>query len=605
MSSLLKINKRVSKKSEKSQGLLKNFLILFILTQKKTKSRTAGYAEGVLKGLNNGILQIQNASFFVFYRIFKQSKYVFQIFFKPRIIKTALIVSIGFASSCGTGKWLTPEKIRDPEIRNIYPESPVEEKKLIEKYQGNDKVVKSEIMPGQSVSVVPQPELHIASKPQKAAPSVDEVRSNSRDTNKPKPRKKPPVVYTGNELLRDKEINKNTGIEDVITIIRGSAAVRREQMLMKSHEIRVLGAAGDYIISDYPLTIQDFKSNTTLKAGFGEFISSESRAYFNKKPEVVHINQKTNEKTRIVGDEMERFFKDSLSRVYGHVIIYYPQATAYSARAVYFEPEDKIVLEGNPRIYEKKNIFMADKMTLLKEKKIAILEGNVQVLLTQENKASDSREVVTLITSDYAEYHYGLPVNFADFQTTRKNSFVYVRRKDSETYCRRLIARGDNLDEMELFENLYVLDKENRTRLFGEYGNYSKQEQRARVFTRNDAHGVPVFPVLYFYNKADILTGRMTAEILDRDLEKKMTYGRGNAEFLLYEKTDRADSLPRLQNLAHGAWSEMEDKEKAVYMLGNPYLASGENRIFAAQIVIYPDENRLEMRNSLKGVFDK
>jgi lipopolysaccharide export system protein LptA len=505
--------------------------------------------------------------------------------------------------SCIANKRLIPEKASNPELQGIYK---ITSKKNIinpQKYETGENVVKSEIGPGNTVSMSPDPAIHKISKSeQDLSKKYSDPSENLSAAEKKKSGSH--VIYTGNELLRNNEIIKKTGREDIVTTIRGAAAVRYEQMLMKSFEIRVEGAAGNNIISDYPVFFYDYKSNTTLNAGFGEFIRSENRAYFTKKPFVTHNDKKTGEKTTIEGDEMDRYFSSSITRAYGHVIIKYPGAVAYATRAIYFEADDRVELMGNPVIYEKKNIYKADKIIIYKKTSIAVLDDNVRVLLTQEKKnTSDTREVETLITGDYAEYRYRELTKTSEFKSKRKNSFVYVSRKDTDTYCGHLMARGEQLEEMELFENIYILDKENRTRLFGEYGNYSKKDHRSKVFTRDDPQGNAVHPILVFYNKDDVITGKMTSEILDRDLEKKTTWARGNVEFELYEKTANPDLTPEIKNQAHGEWSEMEDQNKAIFILGNPYLQNNQSKIFAAQIVIYPDENRLELLNSLKGIF--
>ena len=513
-----------------------------------------------------------------------------------------LLVFFGALESCSSNNWLVPEKTANPKIQDKFKTVFEKDKWNPDQYEKNENIVRSQDTPGKLVSQKPDPALHQAKKSDDNN-SSDSVKTLNDSSNSGKKKSMSYVYYTGNELFRGKENVKKTGREDLTTIMKGAAAVRYEQMLMKSAEIRIIGAENDYVISEVPLTIDDYKSNTTLNAGYGEFIRSENRAYFNKKPWVVHLDKKTGEKTTLASDEMDRFFNLSITRAYGHVRIFNADTTAYSAKATYYEDEEKILLEGNPVIYEKKNIYIADKMTLFKDKKIAILEGDVRILLTEEKKGSpEMREVKTLVTGDYAEYRYGGQVKVAEVQSKRKDSFVYVSRKDSETYCDHLIARGENLDEMELFEKIYILDRENRTRLYGEYGNYSKQDQRTKMFTRNNKEGILVHPVVVFYNKKDEITGTMTSEILDRDLEKKMTYARGNVVFQLFEKNEKVNSAPKLQSLAKSEWSEMEDEKKIIFMLGSPYLQKDQNQIRAAQIAIYPDDNRLELLNSIKGV---
>jgi len=514
-----------------------------------------------------------------------------------------LLILLFVLEGCASGKLLNPEKTTQPEIPDIYKTAYDVEKYNPQKYEANQDVVRGDLIPGQTVNLNPDILAHSlsrahqlqTSKTQALAqqpPAVEKKKPNSR------------VIYSGNELIRDNEINKKTGQSQVVVSIRGRALVRYEQMSMRSAGIRIVGADGDHVISDTPVTIEDHKSNTILRAGYGEFNRLQNRAYFKKSPSVVQYNKKSGEKTTITGDEMDRYFSTSVTRSYGHVVVNYSQASAYAAHLVYYEIEDRIELDGNPAIYEKQNIYTADRMTLYKDRKVAVLEGNVRVLVTQEKKdASDSRQLQTLITGDYAEYHYGSVVKTVEFKSVRQNSFVYAARKDTDTYCRRMIARGEQLDEVELFEDIYILDKENRTRLYGEYGNYSRKDHRSKVFTREDVHGNPVRPVIVFFNKKDVITGKMTSEILDRDLEKKMTYARGSVEFQLYEKADNPDLAPSLQNLLHGEWSEMDDLKKEIYLLGHPYIQNDQSKIFAAQIIIYPDQNRLELMNSVKGIF--
>ena len=496
-------------------------------------------------------------------------------------------------SHCSQNSWIRPEKIKPPEVLDIY-KIPVNS--VTSKYGESPIAVKSELVPGIAIDPKPAPEIHKAS-----STDIPVKEQNKEEKPATKKEKQSPVFYSGNLLLREKLLFKKTGKDELTITIRGSGRVKHDQMQMDSYEIKIMGDNSDYAVSDYPVTIRDFKSNTVLKAGYGEFIRDENMAYFNKNPVVVHDDVKTKDRSTITADEMMRYFSTGTTIGYGHVVMVDEKGTGYATKVTYTDSDNRAVLEGNPRIYEKKNIYLADKMTLYREKKIAILEGNVRVFLTEEKKDSKGREVVTVITGDYAEYRYGETVKVAEFQTRRKNSFVYVSRADSDTYCKRLIARGEGLQEMELFENIYILDIENRTRLYGEYGTYSKQDKRVKVFTRPNTGGEIIHPVAYYYNKNDFIKGRITGEIFDRDLDKKVTYARGNVDFHLYERSSEPLTIPTVQSEALSEWAQMDDQKKEVHLSGRPYLKNKKSKIFAAEIVAFPDDNRLELNNSIEG----
>jgi lipopolysaccharide export system protein LptA len=501
-------------------------------------------------------------------------------------------------------KVVLPQNANNPEeaaVRPVFPEIEISENKDI-----------SSVMPGSQVILHPEPELHkntlpISEEyPEKSVKSQKEKKEN--DENEIGNDSSLPVIYTGNELTRSRFKVDGKSIEELLTVIKGKAVVKQGKMQMKSHEIKMFGEQNDVAESVYPLIINDFKSNTEITSGYGRFTKKDNMAYLTKKPFLKHVDLKTGEKTTIKGDKMFHNFSSGISIVYGNVVIENIKAISYGMKATYYKDDDRIELEGNPRIYEKNNIYKSDKMRLDRRNKIAYLFGHSQVISLEktdekltEKAPEDKRTVETLILSDNAEHHYGNKPEITIFSTERTNGFVYISRKDSDTYCRKAIARGTSPDEIDLFEDVYILDRDNRTRLYGEYSEYRKEEDKVWVYTRNNNKGIKIIPEVFFYNKEDELTGQMKGEIFERHLEKKITYARGDINFKLYEKKNSPQDPDTVKNEILGQWAEVEDSKKEVYIYGKPYLKQKDRNIYAGKIIVYPDENRLDLHHSIEG----
>jgi len=116
-------------------------------------------------------------------------------------------------------------------------------------------------------------------------------------------------------------------------------------------------------------------------------ITSERMEGFNKKNLVIfygHVKA-IRADTTLWSDRMEIYFEREEKKVdrivaLGNVKVNQEDKNAVSSKATYYENGQKIVLEGNPRLWQKGDVLKGDKITLfLNEDRILVETADVQI----------------------------------------------------------------------------------------------------------------------------------------------------------------------------------------------------------------------------------
>lgn len=118
---------------------------------------------------------------------------------------------------------------------------------------------------------------------------------------------------------------------------------------------------------------------------------------FDKNYAIFHDNVMVkDQKGEVYADIMKAYFKNdsrdiSLIEAQGNVIIHMEKKIAKSDKAVYNVDAGTLVMTGNPRIQEDKNIYAADKITIYQKngKTEMKLEPKAKLLLYRQGEGKD------------------------------------------------------------------------------------------------------------------------------------------------------------------------------------------------------------------------
>ncbi len=550
-----------------------------------------------------------------------------------------------FLVSCSSRGWVKPSLER-PEISKGQQSTDKKQPKVVKNDQQIDDLIgtKVKLRPTKKKKktyLFDERKIAENTRENKKKNTATTSTAKSKKTQKPKTvkeRKKYAVSYSGNQFIRQKKTHPRTGQEGIVLAIRGNAAIRHRHTTIYSPLLEVLGEDGAIAIAPTRIKIHDRKENTILSAGYGEYIKYERRALVRNSPVVVNTDKKDGSKTTIRADEMERFIAEARTVCYGNVIIEGDNYIAYGDKATYFESSDIIALQGDAKIFQEDNIYLADVMKFYNGKNRANMTGNVKLILTNRekgkksaqelNKESEQKTAVkksktekteegTVTTIVYAEeslYEYGKTIRYGRKATffSKGDKAVKVERSDSTTYCNLLKVWGPGPTEILATDNVQILYKKDNSQVYSEYVHHERLKNLIRMKTISK-NKKKIKPKVIFYDEKGVPAGRLVAETIERNLLQEKTQARGAVVINMF-KDVQGQPLPEFgkinpdmafnfdsESSIHGQWAEIFQEDRVAYVYGNPYVQRNKSQLFGREIVLYPDSRRFEILGSIRG----
>ena len=420
-----------------------------------------------------------------------------------------------------------------------------------------------------------------------------------------------PVTYSAGELVREYGIHPIKKKKDILIKLRKKAKVVHHTTVLKADQIQIFGNDGDYLLINNPLQIDDKEQNVVLTAGYGEYRKNLREVYVKNNPVITHRNPENRSRTVIRSTEMVRNFEKRSTTAINNVEIEYSDGSrAYGKKGTYFDLDDRFILEGNPVVYLGDNVISSETMTLFNREKKVLLNGAIKVLMTQHegSSSSDVAKVSTIIESEKAEYFYDQSAGKTMVITFYKvkDKKIKITRDDSISFCDKLVVKGEKIDEIEMTGNVNMEYRKDKTKIFTEKALYRKIKDEIKMETVL-AGSKKIVPYILFYNTSGELSGKLTTQLIERKLKAKKSYARGDVNFELYNvKDNQNNSADKLETvLLKSEWAEMEDDRKEVFLLGEPYIDYTDSRIYASKMVIYTQQNRMELLGEIRGKFNE
>ncbi len=210
------------------------------------------------------------------------------------------------------------------------------------------------------------------------------------------------ISFAGFTQAEDKPIDVTS--QQMETLHKGKTAffsgqvkVTQEQGILYADKVWHY-LAEDRLEASGNVHYQEKKDNETTDIYGGRMVYNRKTGYgtVSKSPKIIRqdtVNPKND--TTITGDLIEMFNNEKRAKVTGHVIIVQPEAKSKSDVADYYYQEKKLVLTGNPWVWQQNedntSEYTGNVITVFTENERVIIEENVQAKITpiKKEKASN------------------------------------------------------------------------------------------------------------------------------------------------------------------------------------------------------------------------
>ncbi|MDH5717225.1 MAG: hypothetical protein OEZ22_06270 [Spirochaetia bacterium] len=435
--------------------------------------------------------------------------------------------------------------------------------------------------------------------------------------------KKPkhPVHYSGSQFIREVKVHPYVKRKELVLSIAGNAKIKYGTTNLNAPLIEVIGDKQELSLTSKGLEVDDKKEKFFLKAGLGEFRKFEDRLLVQDKPLVIFKGASNGKDVTLTAKEIERLFGPKIIRGWGNVSIKDEEFLLFSQKAVMYEDEKKVIAEEDPKIYQKENVFAADIIRYFINDKKAFLENNVEILYVssenhdadKKNNSKDKKEgegkITTIIKSNKAEYEFSddKPENKKIIMTGDLNNLITIENEDFYTECLKITALGEGPDEVIAEKNVQSKIKQNNTFIYSQIAYFYKEQNKLKMNSAENIKGEQILPYIETYSDDNKKTATVTANVIERNVEKKIIHARGNVILESYGdlKSNMIDIKKEDDNkpvILGGEWADMKDDEKKIILKGNPYIINGGSKIYATEIVVDTENNQVEISGKIRGI---
>lgn len=429
-------------------------------------------------------------------------------------------------------------------------------------------------------------------------PVVEKIPPNAvKETTKSKTGRNIDTYFYGSELIRQ-TVYLNGKKTSRITL-RGNATIKHGGVTIRAPVAVVDGGVKGYLRGG--VTIYDQESGIRLTAATGTYDRESETVRLTGSPYL--LSQKKGQKpTRITCQRIERDLAEKKAYLKGDVRIHHQGWNVLASEAVYTDETSTVVMDKNPVILGVEEFMTGNLLSYNTDTKEIILDGKAfySSMNSEENDPPGLEEFarspkrqslypgVQSVSSDRMKY------NFADSKKPKLDIVGEVIFTDDYRlmFAPEFRASGDKMNHIEGF-SVQMTDTVEDVQVVAGKLDYHK-DKKLLVLTEK--------PVVNFLKEDAIEPGKLTqpdkdqisavlsAEYIERDMDKQETSARGNV--IITQNNDQA----------RGEQAFYSEKEGSILMTGSPVLERDGAKISCREILMYPDEQRVKFEKNIKGV---
>ncbi|PJZ69529.1 hypothetical protein CH373_16435 [Leptospira perolatii] len=164
------------------------------------------------------------------------------------------------------------------------------------------------------------------------------------------------------------------------TVLKGNASVLRENLKINANKLESIGADGHTIKGRDSIKIEDRENHLVLTGNILDFFRKENYLHLTDNGKMEFLDAKSGEvTTTILAQEFERFLDRDETVIRGNITIQGKGTQAQGEYATYYEKEETVHLEGNPRMERNGRILRAGKILFYPREGRAILTEGVHL----------------------------------------------------------------------------------------------------------------------------------------------------------------------------------------------------------------------------------
>ena len=421
-------------------------------------------------------------------------------------------------------------------------------------------------------------------------------RQNS--TDKEEEQGNQPIRFSGRKLLREIKFIGELEREDVFLQLKGNALVKKQTAYFSGPLLQILGRNTDVIVSPGAMKIRERKDNVTLNAGFGRYTKIDERAIAGGKPVIRYFQEGHEKFLQIKSFEMERLFKESISTSWGNVRFKDNDYKGTADKAVYLEKEELLYLYGNPVIYNRDNVFLADEIIVDRKKDIVTLLGQVEIDLyvTGQDK-NGSRAYFTGDKAVFEQESVESSEQKIHLESRTENKAQMFQESFSAEAKEFLILGDDQEIVIGLYE-VIAESIEDRTQIFCELLRFNQQNGEYLSESAPTVAGDMVRPNLLFFDEKRKPESLVISDEIIRITEDDLTQARGDVETVIFEEDEKE---PKMGARLKSSFADYNDELRTVTLLGDPSVERGQGVFYSDKILIYPDKRSFELLGQVRG----
>lgn len=186
--------------------------------------------------------------------------------------------------------------------------------------------------------------------------------------------KEEPLIIKGDRF----EINN----KENVAIYTGNVVATHMDTVLKCDKLKAYGE-NELVYGDGNVNWVDKSQELTLTCGHVEYKKNKKYILATEKPVLTMTDSKKN-KTIIKSEKLEMFGDKKEAIAYDNVNITRDDVKAICKKAFYYDKEEKIILEGEPIAWQKKNEFRGSKMIIYLKDERLIIDSNVKTVIYPE-----------------------------------------------------------------------------------------------------------------------------------------------------------------------------------------------------------------------------
>lgn len=417
-------------------------------------------------------------------------------------------------------------------------------------------------------------------------------------TNKQKEQVNQPVRFSGRKLLREIKYIGELQRKDVFLQLKGNALVKKQTAYFSGPLLQILGKNTEVIVSPGTMKIRERKDNVTLNAGFGRYTKVDERAIAGGKPVIRYYKEGHEKFLQIKSFEMERLFKDFISTSWGNVRFKDNDYKGTADKAVYLEKEELLYLYGNPIIYNRDNVFLADEIIVDRKKDIVTLLGKVELDLSVTGQDKSGSRA----------YFTGDKAVFEQESVETREQKIYIKsmaankaqmfQESFSAESREFLILGDDQELVVARYEVVAESIEDRTQIFCELLRFNQLNGEYLSESAPTLAGDILRPNLLFFDEKRKPESLVISDELIRITEDDLTQARGDVETVIFEEDEKELKMgARLKS----SFADYNDELRTVTLLGDPSVERGQGVFYSDKILIYPDKRSFELLGQVRG----